>query len=229
MRKNIWVLFTTVLLVGLLGCAPEATTSQNGPDVSGEIVGGYRILPIAPQTDPVRLTVYRGDYIKFKPEASISGLLLAIPALSIEQEISRDIARSPYFKMKETGTYPFSLGTISGEIQVIDYLQANYREVTAKEAAELIDNVHPLILDVRTAGEYRQGHLRQSLLIPVQELQQRHPEISAYKNQDVLIYCATGNRSTVASKILIDAGFKRIYNLRHGISDWSSNHLPVVR
>jgi rhodanese-related sulfurtransferase len=45
----------------------------------------------------------------------------------------------------------------------------------------------------------------------------------------VLIYCATGNRSTVAAKILIDNGFKRIFNLRRGISGWEQEKLPVVQ
>jgi rhodanese-related sulfurtransferase len=50
-----------------------------------------------------------------------------------------------------------------------------------------------------------------------------------YRNQDVLIYCATGNRSTVAAKILIDHGFKRIFNLRQGISGWEREQYPVVK
>ena len=54
-------------------------------------------------------------------------------------------------------------------------------------------------------------------------------EIGEHKDQDILIYCASGNRSTVASKILIDAGFKRIYNLRHGIAEWAEKGLPIMR
>ena len=66
-------------------------------------------------------------------------------------------------------------------------------------------------------------------MIPVRNLQTRLRELAPYKNQDILIYCATGNRSTVASKILIDNGFKRIYNMRYGISLWGRENYPVVR
>lgn len=45
----------------------------------------------------------------------------------------------------------------------------------------------------------------------------------------ILVYCATGNRSTVAAKILIDNGFKRIFNLRQGISGWERDKHPVVQ
>jgi rhodanese-related sulfurtransferase len=54
-------------------------------------------------------------------------------------------------------------------------------------------------------------------------------ELAVYRDRDVVIYCATGNRSTVAAKILLDAGFERVYNIRYGIVDWWKNHLPVVR
>ena len=94
---------------------------------------------------------------------------------------------------------------------------------------DLIKNEGPLILDVRTQHEYNRGHLHNSVLIPVQELQSRYKELGNHKDREILIYCATGNRSTVASKILIDSGFKHIVNMRGGISDWIKKNYPVVR
>jgi len=73
------------------------------------------------------------------------------------------------------------------------------------------------------------GHLENSILIPVQELQSRINELRAYKNNNILIYCATGNRSTVASKILIDSGFMKISNLKNGIAEWAKGQYRVVR
>jgi rhodanese-related sulfurtransferase len=104
-----------------------------------------------------------------------------------------------------------------------------YREVSANEAAQLINNEHPFILDVRTPGEYSSGHLQNAVLIPVQELQGRLKELAAYKDREILIYCASGYRSKVASKILIDNDFKQIANMRHGIYEWVKKNLPVVR
>ena len=54
-------------------------------------------------------------------------------------------------------------------------------------------------------------------------------ELAPYRNKDILVYCATGNRSTVASKILIDQGFTHIANLRHGIADWYQRKYPLTR
>ena len=219
------IIFSEMFLGGL----SVANTPAANPAVSGKVMGGYRILPIEMKPDKLHLTVYRGDYIKFELNHAFRNPALSIPALAIDQKLSNNLAEAPYFKMKKTGTYPFALGAVQGVITVIEYRQPNYREISAKEAAELINNISPLILDVRTPAEYQRGHLNDSVLIPVQNLQRRWKEIGTHKNQDILVYCATGNRSTVASKILIDNGFKRIYNMRYGIVNWNQNNYPVKR
>jgi rhodanese-related sulfurtransferase len=63
----------------------------------------------------------------------------------------------------------------------------------------------------------------------VQALQGRIAELAAHKQEPVLIYCASGNRSTVAAKLLIDAGFEQVINLRRGIAEWNRAGLPVVK
>jgi rhodanese-related sulfurtransferase len=93
----------------------------------------------------------------------------------------------------------------------------------------MIERDDPVILDVRTRREYARAHLAGSILIPLQELQARIGELSGHKDREILVYCATGNRSTVAAKILIDSGFNRIYNMRRGIAGWGQEKMPVVR
>jgi rhodanese-related sulfurtransferase len=129
--------------------------------------------------------------------------------------------------MKDTGTFDFRLGEVSGTLTVVAYQGPGYQELTAQEAQEVLETQDPLLLDVRTRGEFQRGHLKNAMLIPIQELQRRFSELEKYKNQPILIYCATGNRSTVAAKILIDQGFEHISNLRYGIVDWQRRRLPV--
>ncbi len=229
MKKSVSYKIVAILFLFLTICFyPAAATAHADASVSGQIVGGYRILPIQQTPESIHLTVYRGDYIKFNFNDTMNEPVLSIPALSVEEKLPNSLSDAPYFKMKQTGTFGFSLGAVKGDITVIDYRRPNYREVTAKEAAELIQNIQPLILDVRTSGEFKQGHLKNAVLIPVQELQARFKEIAAHKNQDILIYCATGNRSTVAAKILIDNGFNRIFNMRSGIYGWYQDKYPIV-
>ena len=122
-----------------------------------------------------------------------------------------------------------TLDTRPGTITVVDFQQPNYRELSAAQAADMIARFQPLVLDVRTPREFQSGHLPNAILLPVQALQANISRLSPYREREILIYCATGNRSTVASKILIDGGFKQIANLRNGIVDWHRRQFPVVR
>ena len=80
-----------------------------------------------------------------------------------------------------------------------------------------------MILDVRTPAEYYSGHIPGAVLIPLQQLADRLSEIENHKEKDILIYCRSGNRSTVAAEILNRDGFKKTHNLRDGILDWIKN------
>jgi rhodanese-related sulfurtransferase len=92
---------------------------------------------------------------------------------------------------------------------------------TPQEFEENIQGEH-LLLDVRTQGEYDEGHIEGSTLIPVNELEGRLDEISEYKNLPVLVYCRSGNRSVTASNILLENGFTDVHNLLGGIRAWNN-------
>ena len=96
-----------------------------------------------------------------------------------------------------------------------------------KTAVETDPNV--IVLDVRTPGEFEgeSGHLANSLLIPVQELEQRVDELAQYKDKTIIAYCRTGNRSGKAAAILTKKGFKA-KNMDGGIVKWNELKLPVV-
>jgi rhodanese-related sulfurtransferase len=230
MKKLLLIIISVLLFAYSASCSEKTENSfETAPQVSGTVVNGYRILSVQKASGAADLKVYRGDYIKFKFEPSAQEPLLSIPELGIQKRLPNNPAQAPYFKMKTPGAYAFSLGDIDGRITVINYRQASYREVSSAEAADLINNEQPIILDVRTPGEYQRGHLHNSVLIPLQELQGRTAELGVDKDREILIYCASGNRSTVASKILVDKGFQHIVNLRGGIYDWSKNNYPVTR
>lgn len=225
-KKILLIVFFCVCTVSLMTAGVSCTSET---EVSGDIRDGYRILDIRPETGIQRFTVYRGDYIKFNLPDNITQPVVTFPALQESHPLTHDLASTPYFKMKDPGILSFDIGDFKGQINVIEYQEERYKELSALEANDFIKTQHPVIIDVRTRGEYGNGHIKDSTLIPVQELQNRIGELIKYKDDAVLIYCATGNRSTVASKILIDAGFKKVFNLKKGIADWAKNKYPVVR
>lgn len=75
-----------------------------------------------------------------------------------------------------------------------------------------------VFLDVRQHGEYENGHLPGAKLIPVGELDKRLSELQ--KDTTLVVYCAIGGRSRVASQLLAGKGFSKVYNLSGGIKAW---------
>lgn len=220
-------LVLVLLALGLPACANDAP--QSLPAVSGFLQDGLRVIPIQPSGADIDLTVYRGDYIKFQTDPSLGSPLLFIPDLNIRQILPADFRSAPFFKMTATGTFEYTLGPVKGSLTVIPFQEERYRELTTEQAVALIKTNPPLILDVRTTQEYAAGHLPGAVHIPLNQLQKRSKELAEFRDRPIVIYCATGNRSTVAAKILIDKGFERIANMRHGIVDWVRKKHPVVR
>lgn len=83
----------------------------------------------------------------------------------------------------------------------------------------------PFVLDVRTAEEYAQdGHIAGSVLIPLQELDQRLGELP--KDQPIVCVCRSGNRSGQACDLLARQGFTRLSNMQGGMNAWKQAGYP---
>lgn len=78
-----------------------------------------------------------------------------------------------------------------------------------------------LILDVRTLNEFKSGKIPNAINIPVDEIEWEIEQLESYKNKEILVYCKVGMRSSVGCNLLEVEGFKRLYNLRGGILDYT--------
>jgi rhodanese-related sulfurtransferase len=104
---------------------------------------------------------------------------------------------------------------------------AGYINITADAAKQMIDeNQSIVILDVRTLAEYKSGHIDGSKLMPLLELEERINAIDG--NSAVIVYCGSGVKSEKASKILLDHGFDKVYNMKGGLNAWQDVGFPVV-
>jgi len=109
------------------------------------------------------------------------------------------------------------------------WILTNFQSIDAKQAISLIDNDDNItLLDVRTIAEYKEGHLRDATLIPVQALAQNLGMLKQDKGKKILVYCATGNRSVSASRILEEHGFTPI-NVKGGIMSLVREKVEIVK
>ena len=98
-----------------------------------------------------------------------------------------------------------------------------YVSISQDEARLMMknDDGH-VIVDVRRADEYAQGHIPGSILIPNEEIGTEQPEELPDKYQVILVYCRTGRRSKEASQKLADMGYVNVYEFG-GIEDWTGD------
>ena len=86
-----------------------------------------------------------------------------------------------------------------------------------------------VVLDVRTAEEFRQGHVAGARNIPHTELAARIAELEDARGSDIVVYCRSGNRTRLALEVLGKAGFKRLLHLE---GDWQrrdAEQRPAVK
>ncbi|MEZ5076364.1 MAG: rhodanese-like domain-containing protein [Solirubrobacterales bacterium] len=97
------------------------------------------------------------------------------------------------------------------------------REIARDEAQELIAD-GAQIVDVRAAHEWGAGHIVGATHLPLDELSARVAEID--RERPVILYCRGGNRSSMATAALAEAGFDAA-KLTEGIVGWAAAGLPL--
>ncbi len=97
---------------------------------------------------------------------------------------------------------------------------ASYQQVDAKAAKELMDAAEDrIILDVRTQDEYDEGHIPGAILIPHDTVANAAEDSLPNKDQLILVYCRSGNRSKQASQVLANLGYTNVVEFG-GINNW---------
>lgn len=191
--KKIIVVF--IILIALVGCSKnEDTLTFNA---------------IIDDVNSNSMMITTKDYDRFdKASVDISKIENDID-LSIGQNIELTILP----EVKET--YP-----VKATATKVVLKNSEYRQLSMEEASELINsNEYGVILDVRTVAEYNEGHIENAIILPSDEIENKAEATLNDKNEVILVYCRSGNRSKDASKMLIDMGYTNVYDFG-GINEW---------
>jgi len=85
----------------------------------------------------------------------------------------------------------------------------------------------PVYLDVRTPAEFQAGHVEGAILIPHDQMAQRWPELAAYQDRELVVYCRSGRRSGLAIEVLRAQGFTKLEN-GGGLNQMAGRGLPIT-
>jgi rhodanese-related sulfurtransferase len=99
-----------------------------------------------------------------------------------------------------------------------------HQRLTPQEYQASFAKTNHLLVDVRTAEEFRSGHIPGAKNIALQDLPQQMDKLP--KDKPIVLYCRSGARSNNAAQMLTKAGFTNVHDLG-GIINWTAQGLPV--
>lgn len=106
------------------------------------------------------------------------------------------------------------------ENQDMKHTDNSYEHITQEEAKSIMDtDSDAIILDVRTQKEYDAGHIKNAILIPNNQISDDAEQKLPDKEQTILVYCRSGNRSREAAEALAELGYTDIREFG-GIMTW---------
>jgi len=113
--------------------------------------------------------------------------------------------------------------------QLLEQARAVVPEVLPEALApRLRTDDAPVLLDVREPDETAEGHRPGALLLPRGNLELGIERMVA-REREIVVYCASGVRSMLAARTLLDLGYGRVSSLAGGFGRWSDLGLPRVR
>lgn len=121
---------------------------------------------------------------------------------------------------------------VTAGVLVYSFFGASLRGYSSASSAmttQLINREQAVVLDIREENEYLNGHIINSIHIPVSYLADRIGELDKYKGKPIIVSCRSGQHAGQACAILKKQGFENLYSLSGGMMAWQSDNLPVTK
>ncbi|MFT5879175.1 MAG: rhodanese-related sulfurtransferase [Moritella sp.] len=104
------------------------------------------------------------------------------------------------------------------------------KPVNNHQATTLMNKENAVVVDVRSAEDYRKSHILDAVNVTVADIEANKLSlIEKYKNTPIIVMCDTGMSSGRAAKGLVKQDFTTVYNLAGGIASWKEANLPTVK
>lgn len=102
-------------------------------------------------------------------------------------------------------------------------------QLAPAEVTLLLNRENALLLDVRTAAEFGDGHILGAVNMPAAEIETRQKELERYRDRPVVACCANGTHSTRVVRALRLQGIGKVHCLKGGLAAWRAAGLPLTR
>lgn len=112
----------------------------------------------------------------------------------------------------------------------VSALLSPIKELSTHEATLLINKQDAVVLDTRSANEFKAGHILQARQLKPEALREKNfSALENSKDKPIIVVCAMGNSARAVAASLLKSGFASVYVLRGGMNAWQSASLPVSK
>lgn len=124
----------------------------------------------------------------------------------------------------------FTWCAVAGMLAYTEYQRffSGTTQISVPDAIRMQNDESAIFVDVREVNEYKVGHIIDSLNHPLSSFDKQLSQLEKHKTTPVIVYCATGNRSSRACSKLRKQKFDTVYNLSGGVTAWERANLPLV-
>src|SRR5207253_713005 len=113
--------------------------------------------------------------------------------------------------------------------EILSQAKQQIKEVSPQEVRDKLNPENGFtLLDVREGDEWEQGHLNKAIFLPRGFLEVKADKMLPNKQAPIVVYCAGGARSALATKTLQDLGYSKVFSMAGGYGQWKANGFPVV-
>ena len=101
--------------------------------------------------------------------------------------------------------------------------------ISSQKLVQLVNSENAIVIDVREANDYSEGHIVDAINIPFASFESRSDELNKHKDKPLIVACKMGQHSGSAGTILRKKGFTNVLRLTGGMAEWRGQNLPVVK
>jgi len=108
------------------------------------------------------------------------------------------------------------------------HVKSEIEQIESRALSEaLAADSPPLLIDVREQDEWDEGHIPGAVHVPRGNLESRIERSAPDRSEEIVVYCAAGNRSAYAAKTLEELGYENVRSLAPGYTGWKRDGFPT--
>lgn len=101
--------------------------------------------------------------------------------------------------------------------------------ISPAEAVQCMNREKGVVIDVCSATEFAESHIKGALNVPLDELEARLDKAVKNKSTPLILVCAAGVRSKRAQAMAQKLGYEKVHSLHGGLKAWKDANLPVAK